>query len=74
MASQTSSTANGLFRSTYRTRREAEKMRLTSPAAGPKLQSQTGFDGCDTVDPILPSNVTLVRQRPGTQGKDAYSI
>jgi len=49
-------------------------MRLTSPAAGPKLQSQTGFDGCDTVDPILPSNVTLVRQRPGIQEKDAYSI
>jgi hypothetical protein len=27
---------------------------LTSPAAGPTLQSQTGFGGCDTVDSDSP--------------------
>src|SRR5215469_10332157 len=31
----------------YRT--EWGKMPLTSPPAGPTLQSQTGFDGCDAV-------------------------
>jgi hypothetical protein len=29
-------------------------MPLTSPPAGPKLQSQTGFDGCDAVDSDSP--------------------
>ncbi len=27
-----------------------EKCPLTSPSAGPTLQSQTGFGGCDTVE------------------------
>lgn len=29
-------------------------MPLTSPPAGPKLQSQTGFDGCETVEADSP--------------------
>ncbi len=29
-------------------------MPLTSPPAGPKLQSQTGFDGCETVESDSP--------------------
>jgi hypothetical protein len=29
-------------------------MPLTSPPGGPKLQSQTGFDGCETVESDSP--------------------
>jgi hypothetical protein len=49
MAVRTSLTVNGLYGVTYSLRRKLEKMPLTSPLASPKLQSLTGFGGCDTV-------------------------
>jgi hypothetical protein len=54
MVLRTCSTVNGLYGVTYSQRRGPEKMPLTSPPASPKLQSLTGFDGCDTVEADSP--------------------
>jgi hypothetical protein len=43
-----------LYGVTYSPRPEPEKMPLTSPLASPKLQSLTGFGGCDTVEADSP--------------------
>jgi hypothetical protein len=43
-----------LYGVTYSQRHEPEKMPLTSPLASPKLQSLTGFGGCDTVEADSP--------------------
>jgi hypothetical protein len=54
MTLRTCSTVNGLYGSTYSLRPAPQKMPLTSPSASPKLQSQTGFAGCDTVESDSP--------------------
>jgi hypothetical protein len=45
---------NGLYGATYSLPSAPEKMPLTSPPASPKLQSQTGFLGCETVESDSP--------------------
>ena len=54
MALRTCFTVNGLYGVTYGQRGEPEKMPLTSTLASPKLQSLTGFGGCDTVEADSP--------------------
>ncbi len=54
MPQETCSTLNGLYRITYTANFRRGKMPLTSPPAGPTLQSQTGFDGCETVESDSP--------------------
>ena len=49
METKTSFGVNGLYAGTYGVFSDAGKMPLTSPQAGPKLQSQTGFGGCEAV-------------------------
>jgi hypothetical protein len=51
---KTSQSINGLYTGTYGCFLKAGKMPLTSPPARPKLQSQTGFGGCDTVESDSP--------------------
>jgi hypothetical protein len=48
------STVNDLSLGTYDAMSMPGKLRLTSPVAGPTLQSQTGFGGCDTVESDSP--------------------
>jgi hypothetical protein len=43
-----------LYGVTYSLPSAPEKMPLTSPPASPKLQSQTGFLGCETVESDSP--------------------
>jgi hypothetical protein len=54
MVVRTSFTVNGLYGVTYSQRLQPEKMPLTSTPASPKLQSLTGFSGCDTVEADSP--------------------
>jgi hypothetical protein len=51
---KTSCVVNDLYRGTYGVQTNSGKMPLTSPPAGPTLQSQTGFGGCDTVESDSP--------------------
>ena len=47
---KTCQAVNDLYACTYAGRLRLGKMPLTSPPAGPTLQSQTGFVGCDAVE------------------------
>jgi hypothetical protein len=52
--------ANPLCNWTYGPSPKREKWSLTSPPLGPTLQSQTGFDGCDTVGSDSPIKRNLL--------------